>query len=148
VIVEVTESAVMQELEAARATLERLIVAGVGVHVDDFGTGYSSIARLGELPVTGLKIDRRFTMALGADRNAGRVLAAISDLARAYRLQVVAEGVEEADALGYIATLGCEFAQGYHLGRPQPVEAIERLLAQSPAATQLWSHTPRKRPLS
>jgi diguanylate cyclase (GGDEF)-like protein len=143
VIVEVTESAVMQELDAARVTLERLIVAGVGVHIDDFGTGYSSIARLGELPVTGLKIDRKFTMALGTDANAGRVLAAISDLARAYRLQVVAEGIEDAGALEYIATLGCDFAQGYHLGRPAPADVVERLLAQPPAATRPWSHTAR-----
>jgi diguanylate cyclase (GGDEF)-like protein len=130
--IEVTESAVMEEIESASEVLERLSAAGVGVLIDDFGTGYSSIARLGELPITGLKIDRRFTARLGVDPPARHVLEAISYLARAHDLQLVAEGIEEAWALGEVDELGCHFAQGYHLGRPAPAEVVERLLSQPP----------------
>ena len=132
VSIEVTESAVMEEIESASEVLEGLSAAGVGVLIDDFGTGYSSIARLGELPIEGLKIDRRFIAGLGADPAARHVLAAIADLARAYGLQVVAEGIEDADALGVVARIGCHFAQGYHLGRPAPADVIELLLSQPP----------------
>jgi EAL domain-containing protein (putative c-di-GMP-specific phosphodiesterase class I) len=122
----------MEELETARAALAQLSALGVPVMIDDFGTGYSSIARLGELPIAGVKIDRRFTRELGVDPHAGRVLAAISDLARAYGLQVVAEGIENGAALAGAGALGCEFAQGYHLGRPAPAETIERVLSSAP----------------
>jgi EAL domain-containing protein (putative c-di-GMP-specific phosphodiesterase class I) len=137
VLVEVTESAVMQELETAHATLERLKDLGVRVLIDDFGTGYSSIARLGELPITGVKIDRRFTSGLGVDPSAGKVMAAISDLARAFKLEVVAEGIETADALASVQALGCRYAQGYHIGRPAPAAEVERLLLDSDACPRL-----------
>ena len=129
---EVTESALMEELETSRQTLEELMAAGVRVLIDDFGTGYSSIARLGELPITGLKIDRRFTTGLGVDASVLPVLRAIAELARAYDLQMVAEGIEDSRALADIDALGCQFAQGYLLGRPGPPKSIERLLKGPP----------------
>jgi len=129
-MLEVTESALMEKLDSTRASLDRLVDDGVNVLIDDFGTGYSSLARLRELPISGLKIDRRFVRDLGVDPAARPVVQAIANLARAYGLEVVVEGVEDAAALANIVDLGCEYAQGYHLGRPGEPEAIEAQLTQ------------------
>jgi len=131
-IVEVTESALMERLDSTRGALERLVDDGVCVLIDDFGTGYSSLARLGELPISGLKIDRRFIRGLGVDPSVRPVVKAISDLARAYRLEVVAEGIEDPQALAGVVELGCEYAQGFHLGRPVIAELVEVQLAGPP----------------
>jgi diguanylate cyclase (GGDEF)-like protein len=131
-LLEVTETALMEELDTTRAALADLRAAGVGVMIDDFGTGYSSLARLGELPITGLKLDRRFTSGLGVDPTMRRVLRAIAELAGAYGLEVVAEGIEDAGALADVEALGCRFAQGYYIGRPLPAAALESLLANVP----------------
>jgi EAL domain-containing protein (putative c-di-GMP-specific phosphodiesterase class I) len=125
---EVTESALMHELDTTRSTLERLLASGVTVLIDDFGTGYSSLARLGELPINGLKIDRQFTRTLGSDPTARQVVRAIAELASAHRLDVVAEGIEDAQALAQVKACGCQFAQGFHLGRPAPAPAVEARL--------------------
>jgi diguanylate cyclase (GGDEF)-like protein len=127
--VEVTESALMEELDTARDVLEELKAAGVHVLIDDFGTGYSSLARLGELPISGLKIDRRFARGLGHDPTVMPVVRAIADLARAYGLEVVVEGIEDREALASVDALRCEYAQGFHLGRPAPADVVEELLA-------------------
>ncbi len=132
-IVEVTESALMRELEPALAALERLNAAGVQVLIDDFGTGHSSLARLGELPISGVKVDRRFAVGLGVDPRARSVLAAIVGLAAAYELSVVAEGIESAAELAIVDELGCGYAQGFGIARPAPREMTERTLAAPPA---------------
>jgi diguanylate cyclase (GGDEF)-like protein len=134
IVVEVTESAVMVELDSATAALTELMARGVRVLIDDFGTGYSSIARLGELPIGGVKIDRRFTAGLGRDPSIERVLSAMTHLARAYGLDVVAEGIEDEAAMGLVTALGCDFAQGFHLGRPARAATVEELLRRHPAA--------------
>ena len=125
---EVTESALMHELDKTRSTLEQLLESGVTVLIDDFGTGYSSIARLGELPIKGLKIDRQFTRSLGSDPTARQVVRAIAELASAHSLEVVAEGIEDAQSLAQVKACGCQFAQGFHLGRPAPAPAVEARL--------------------
>jgi c-di-GMP-specific phosphodiesterase len=135
-LLEVTETALMEELDTTRAALAQLMAAGVRVMIDDFGTGYSSIARLGELPIAGLKIDRRFTSGLGTKPGTRRVLRAIAELAGAYGLEVVAEGIEDADALADVDDLGCRFAQGFFIGRPAPAESVGDLLASTPAVTR------------
>jgi diguanylate cyclase (GGDEF)-like protein len=127
--IEVTESALMEELDTARDVLEELKAAGVHVLIDDFGTGYSSLARLGELPISGLKIDRRFARGLGHDPGVMPVVRAIADLARAYGLEVVVEGIEDREALASVDALRCEYAQGFHLGRPAPADIVEELLS-------------------
>ena len=128
-LLEVTESALMEKLDSTRAALDRLVDDGVNVLIDDFGTGYSSLARLRELPISGLKIDRRFVMGLGVDPGVRPVVQAIADLARAYGLQVVVEGIEDAHALASVLELGCEYAQGYHLGRPEEPDTVAAKLA-------------------
>ncbi len=128
-VLEVTESAVMQQLATAQAALKRITALGVRVVIDDFGTGYSSLARLGELPVTGIKIDKRFTKALGSEARTEKVVGAITDLAHAQDLQVVAEGLETETARAKAAERGCDFGQGYHLARPMPADQLRRFLA-------------------
>jgi c-di-GMP-specific phosphodiesterase len=131
-VVEVTESAVMHQIEKARAVLDEIVSYGIRLFIDDFGTGYSSISRLAELPVTGLKIDHSFTTRLGSDDRAEPILAAIIDLAHALDLQVVAEGIENEYALGRLRELGCDFGQGYHLGRPAPSAELGEMLLRRP----------------
>jgi diguanylate cyclase (GGDEF)-like protein len=128
--IEVTESAVMEQLDSARETLDAITALGVRIMIDDFGTGYSSIARLSDLPVAGIKIDQRFTAGAGTDPRATHVLSAITDLGHALDLRVLAEGVETEEALATVAAVGCNYAQGYHLGRPAPAEGLEAILRQ------------------
>jgi diguanylate cyclase (GGDEF)-like protein len=128
-MIEVTESALTEELDTAREVLQELKTAGMHVLIDDFGTGYSSLARLGELPISGLKIDRRFARGLGRDPAVMPVVRAIADLASALGLEVVVEGIEDAQALACVDALRCRYAQGFHLGRPAPAQAIEQLLS-------------------
>jgi len=123
---EVTESAVMEKIDTARATLDHLVGLGIPLLIDDFGTGYSSIARLGELPVIGVKIDRAFTARLGSHDSASRIISAIIELAHALDMLVVAEGVETEAAVAELAALGCNFGQGYHFGRPVSAEDLPR----------------------
>ena len=125
VVVEVTETAVMQEIDAARATLQDIVALGVRVMIDDFGTGYSSIARLRELPVAGVKIDRSFSGLLGQSDAADRLVGAIADLAHAVDLEVVVEGVETAEAAARAGDVGCDFAQGYYFARPAAPDALQ-----------------------
>jgi c-di-GMP-specific phosphodiesterase len=127
-VVEVTETAVMERLDVAGATLERLSDAGVRIFVDDFGTGYSSIARLGELPVAGVKIDRGFTSMICTGPSAVRTVAAITDLAHALGKLVVVEGIETTEELERVRSLGCDFAQGFLLGRPAPAAEVASTL--------------------
>lgn len=124
---EITETAVMEQIDTARAVLAALADAGAGVLIDDFGTGYSSIARLSDLPVSGLKIDQRFTRALGTDATMRKVTVAVIDLAHALDLYVIAEGIETVEALEALVGLECSHGQGYHLGRPGGADAIAAL---------------------
>ena len=133
---EVTESAILQDVGAARATIARLREAGIRTAIDDFGTGYSSLARVGELPVTGVKIDRAFVAGLGNDDKARAIFEAIAQIVRAHGLLIIAEGIEDERTLAEISALGCDFAQGYHLCRPGPPELIAPVLS-APVPEQL-----------
>jgi diguanylate cyclase (GGDEF)-like protein len=131
-VVEVTETAVMQELQTARQVLDGLSALGVRLLIDDFGIGWSSIARLRELPFEGVKIDRSFVHRLGTDPAVEGVLAAIIDLAHALGLDAIAEGVDTATALCSVAELGCDFAQGFYLSPPVPADQLLAVLATPP----------------
>jgi diguanylate cyclase (GGDEF)-like protein len=118
---EVTESQVVSETSMNDGSLHDLRSLGVGISIDDFGTGYSSLARLHQLPVTEVKIDRSFTARLADDGSDGFV-SGIVGLGQGLGLRVVAEGVETGDQLDALHAIGCERAQGYLFGKP--VEAI------------------------
>lgn len=125
---EITESAVMGNAEAAVATLRRLKALGVGLAIDDFGTGYSSLGYLRHFPVDALKIDKAFVAGLGRDAGDAAIAAAVIGLAHTLGLRVVAEGIETAEQVGLLRAMGCEQGQGYRFGHPQPAAAIEGLL--------------------
>jgi EAL domain-containing protein (putative c-di-GMP-specific phosphodiesterase class I) len=131
-LVEITETTVMEQLDAVQAVLAQVADLGVRIAIDDFGTGYSSIARMRDLPVVAVKVDRAFTRDLDHDPKAATVLAAITELAHALDLHVAAEGIETEAALALAREQGCDMAQGFLLARPAPAEAIEPVLRAGP----------------
>lgn len=129
-VLEVTETAVIEDPEQSAEALGRLREAGIGIALDDFGRGYSSFQYLRHLPATELKIDRVFVQIETDDERGGRLLRSMIDLAHGLGLTAVAEGVELTEQADLLRDLGCEYAQGWHYGRPQPADAwIERLAA-------------------
>ncbi len=127
-LLEVTESAILRDVAGAQAILGQLLDAGIRTALDDFGTGYSSLSRLGELPITGVKIDRSFVAGLGSDARASAIFGAIADIVRAHGLLIIAEGIENEQALDAVVARGCHFAQGFYLCRPGPPERIAPIL--------------------
>jgi diguanylate cyclase (GGDEF)-like protein len=125
---EVTESILMDHTEQSVAILQELAGIGISLSIDDFGTGYSSLSYLKRFPLHELKIDKSFVDGLGTNDEDTALVAAIVAMAHALDLCVVAEGVETEDQLQRLRTLGCEQAQGYHLARPGPSEAIDLLV--------------------
>ncbi|WP_245819869.1 putative bifunctional diguanylate cyclase/phosphodiesterase [Rhodococcoides yunnanense] len=126
---EITEVAVVKDLERTRRTLLGLRRAGVHVAIDDFGTGYSSLSHLKELPVDALKIDRAFVTNLGtADHDDLAIIESIVGLATSFGLDVIAEGVETREAVDILLARGCTRAQGYLISRPVPAEDALELL--------------------
>ena len=125
---EITESAIMKDLEIVTDRLAQLKKLGVGLHMDDFGTGYSSLSCLHRFPLDVGKIDRSFTAAMGADRAYAAVIRAIVTLAHGLNMQVTVEGVETQEQLDHILAIECDFAQGYFFSHPIDGKAAERLL--------------------
>jgi len=115
---EITESLAMQQTDATLATLQRLKRLGVSIAIDDFGTGYSSLAYLKRFPVDKVKIDRSFVAEVPADRDEVAIVSAIIALAHALQIRVIAEGVETEAQREFLASCGCDFMQGYLVGRP------------------------------
>jgi EAL domain-containing protein (putative c-di-GMP-specific phosphodiesterase class I) len=127
---EITESELVADVVHARQMLDRLAARGVRWAIDDFGTGYSSLAQLQRLPVDELKIDRSFVQAMPRSTSDDTIVRSTIDLARNLGLCVTAEGVESEPVLLRLAALGCDFVQGYHLGRPVPGADCGRALAR------------------
>jgi diguanylate cyclase (GGDEF)-like protein/PAS domain S-box-containing protein len=125
---EITESAVIDDDKAAGETLDELRALGIRVALDDFGTGYSSLSRLRRLGLDSLKIDRSFISAIGEDKRATDLVAAIIAMAHVLKLQVVAEGVETEEQLSFLRQHGCDAIQGYLLSRPLTGCDFERFL--------------------
>jgi EAL domain-containing protein (putative c-di-GMP-specific phosphodiesterase class I) len=131
----VTEGALIGDFSACVHSLRLLRAAGLRVAIDDFGTGFSSLGRLSELPIDTLKIDRTFIMRLPADRKGGTLVSTIIDLAHAFDMTTVAEGVETQPQLDYLVHAGCDESQGYLHSRPLPRQEFERLLGFPGPAT-------------
>ena len=125
---EITESALMDQLDDAVAALSAIADIGTTLAIDDFGTGHSSIARIRELPVATVKIDRRFVTGLGVDPGAHELLHAMTSLAHALGLQVIVEGVETELQLAHVRQAGADCAQGYLLSHPLPAADAEHVL--------------------
>ena len=126
---EVTESVLMQEPEAAARILAELRRLGIRLCIDDFGTGYSSLAYLHRFPFDTLKIDRSFVMDRGRGVESGPIIASIAGLGRSLGKEVVAEGAETAADVERLRELGCDAAQGYYFSPPLPADRAAALLA-------------------
>ncbi len=125
VVVEITESAAIGDIDRAAETLKTFRAAGLRVVLDDFGTGYSSLSCLHELPIAGIKLDRSF---IASQRRHPAILAAVVSLAAQLGLTVTAEGIETSAQHTQLRSLGCEYAQGYHFARPLDAEAAGALI--------------------
>jgi diguanylate cyclase (GGDEF)-like protein len=121
-ILEVTEEAVVHDVERAALVLGELKTMGCMTSLDDFGTGYSSLSHLQKLPVDELKIDRTFVTHLPDDPQNAAIVKSVIELAHNLGLEVVAEGVETTAALRWLREQGCERAQGFYLSKPMPAE--------------------------
>jgi EAL domain-containing protein (putative c-di-GMP-specific phosphodiesterase class I) len=128
-VVEVTESAVMEDEDVATATLNALSERGVRIALDDFGVGQSSLACLRDLPLDALKLDRQFITSLASSREAAAIVRAVCDMARTLRFDVVAEGVETEAQSQVVEALGCDFGQGFLYARPSRPEDIRATVA-------------------
>jgi diguanylate cyclase (GGDEF)-like protein len=126
---EITESVVMENAEAAALMFKQLRALGVQLSIDDFGTGYSSLSYLHRFPLNYLKIDRSFVTRLTTD-NDNAIVRTISTLARNLGMEVIAEGIETEEQYRQLKMLGCEYGQGFLFSRPVDNAAVEHLLAQ------------------
>jgi diguanylate cyclase (GGDEF)-like protein len=128
-VLEITESTLIENPNLVRTVLRQLMHLGVAVQLDDFGTGYSSLTVLNDFPGDTLKIDRAFVDTMTERPESQVIVRSIIGLAHNLGLRVIAEGIEQADQLRALTELGCEYGQGYHFARPLPEEEIEALLA-------------------
>jgi EAL domain-containing protein (putative c-di-GMP-specific phosphodiesterase class I) len=129
--IEVTESSIVEDQDAAAATLRRLQEIGVSLEIDDFGTGYSSLGRLHEYPFSTVKIDRSFVKDLETDPESLQLVETILRLAEGLGLGVVAEGIETREQLAKLTSLGCGYGQGYYFSRPADRESTGKVIQAS-----------------
>jgi EAL domain-containing protein (putative c-di-GMP-specific phosphodiesterase class I) len=127
--IEITERAVVHDIDSTARTLMALNDIGVQTSIDDFGTGYAVLSHLKTLPIDTLKIDPRFVRELGTNADDLAIVRAIIGLANAFNIQLVAEGVETPAAALALMQYGCRRAQGYLFSRPITGDAMESLLA-------------------
>jgi len=126
--IEITETGLIENYEAALHNLRILRSSGVKILLDDFGKGYSSLTYLVSLPIDLLKIDRGFTSRIHSSNEIDAVIATIVSLAHSINLEVIAEGIEYENQLDYLAKLKTDYGQGYHLHKPALPEIVEKLL--------------------
>jgi EAL domain-containing protein (putative c-di-GMP-specific phosphodiesterase class I) len=127
-VLEITESTLIENPQLVRAVLRELMDLGVTVQLDDFGTGYSSLTVLHDFPGDTLKIDRAFVDTMIDRSESETIVRSIVGLAHSLGLRVTAEGIEDAQQLRALTKLGCEYGQGYHFSRPLPPSDIEAML--------------------
>jgi EAL domain-containing protein (putative c-di-GMP-specific phosphodiesterase class I) len=125
---EITESALFDDLDLALSTIESLKNQGVTISLDDFGTGYSSLTQLQALPFDRIKIDRSFVLSMNENEESAAIVTAITSLGASLRLPVTAEGIESVALHESLQKLGCTQGQGWHFGRPLPAAEAKNLL--------------------
>jgi diguanylate cyclase (GGDEF)-like protein/PAS domain S-box-containing protein len=130
-VLEITESVVMDDPEGAIPTFEALRQMGVSLAIDDFGTGYSSLSWLKHFPISTLKLDKSFVQGLGVDPADRAIAQSVLTMAACLDVSVTAEGIETYEQAHELVSLGCLSGQGYYYARPQPPEEMTKLLAES-----------------
>ncbi len=128
IILEITETALMQEMTKSLDILTRLRLKGFNLSIDDFGTGYSSLVQLHRAPFSEIKIDRSFVLEMENDPEARAIVETITMLGHRLKMSVIAEGVETQQMLDTLNSMGCDLAQGFHLGRPVDAKDFLSLL--------------------
>lgn len=123
-IIEITETMVLQDFDRSIEILESLRNKGIKVHLDDFGVGFSSLSYLNRLPVDAIKIDRSFVSQIGEEDHDVAIVDAIISMAKSLGLQVIAEGVEQKEHISYLKQKGCYEYQGYYFSKPVPAELV------------------------
>ncbi len=126
--VEITESAMAENMSSARAITRDLKAMGCRIALDDFGTGYSSLYHLKSLPFDELKVDRSFVTSMTAERETRKIVAAVVGLGQSLGLSTVAEGIETEEQADMLLRLGCDMGQGWHYGRPAPAEVLASII--------------------
>ncbi len=138
-VVEITETALLDNLEVSRAIAEELKGHGIRLALDDFGTGYSGLRHLNSLPLDEIKIDRSFVRSMTAERESHKIVAAIAGLGQSMGLTVIAEGIEDKKHADMLFYLGCELGQGWLYGHPAPAEELPAMITRAVFATPAGS---------
>jgi diguanylate cyclase (GGDEF)-like protein/PAS domain S-box-containing protein len=141
---EVTESCLATDSGQIMTTLQTLKRMGVSLVIDDFGTGYSSLSYLQRLPFNTLKIDRSFISELGAADGSKEIVRTIIQLARSFKLKVVAEGVETAEQAARLTAMGCDLLQGFYFGKPRSAAQTEALIRRRNGIRPVFSSAARE----
>ena len=129
-VVEVTESSLFADIDLARTIVESLKNQGIALALDDFGSGFSSLSHLSALPFDKIKIDRAFVASIGKNRQSAAIVRAVTTMAQALDVPVVAEGIEDAAAHEALLQMGCASGQGWYFGKPIPAEEVPHMLHQ------------------
>ncbi len=141
-LIEITETATLNDIQQSSAIINQLREAGIGISVDDFGTGYTSLAMLKDFTIDEIKIDRSFVSELENDGRSKTIIAAVIAMARSFNISVVAEGVETQEQLQQLKSMGCHQAQGFYLGIPMTIGALQEHLSPahlSPKNPEIFS---------
>lgn len=125
---EITETAIISDIDGIIETLREIKKLGVSIALDDFGTGYSSLTYLQKLPIDIIKLDREFIWSIGSENDKSSIIKTVIKLAHDLNIQVVAEGVETFEQLDFIKKANCDYAQGYYFSKPLDVVEITKLL--------------------
>jgi diguanylate cyclase (GGDEF)-like protein len=142
-ILEITETILMEDINTVSSTLTELKALGVSLAVDDFGTGYSSLSYLKRLPISTLKVDQSFVQGLGENPEDSAIVRAIVTMSKSLGLEVVAEGVETEDQRQLLHELGCDRAQGYLFSKPLQAPLLEEFTSTTVINKQRRKRTPR-----
>ncbi len=127
---EITESTLIQNIQASIAMLHELNALGIAISIDDFGTGYSSLSYLKRFPINAIKIDQSFVRDIHTDPNDAAIVSAIIAMARSLGMKTIAEGVETGEQLSFLRSRQCDLMQGYYFSRPVPAEVITQMLGE------------------
>ena len=129
ICLEIVESAIVGNLDAARSNIERLSKAGVMIALDDYGTGFSNLRALLDLPLDKLKIDRSLIQGIGTNNKVADLLISIMQLAKTLKVDVVAEGIETNLQSAFVTSVGCDLMQGFLFSRPLSYDALNTWLS-------------------